>query len=363
MKVSLCTVCMNRAQHIKQTLEKNILDNLDYAATEIILVDYNSKDDLEDYIRTHFGKYLESGKLIYYRSYTPQYFNRSHSRNIAFKMATGDIICNVDADNFTGEGFASYLNSLFGSIKNHFFYANEKFDVIGRIAVRRENFYRIGGFDERMVYYGFEDTDFMHRLVKSGLKPGIIEGTKYLSALSHSNKDRMANEYVINNYYKIFVCFLTYSSSKVLVLFKDNTFFIGTLINRLNVDTAKPDLTDQRKQYDYTIAEHRWLEGQWKEEGTSYSFSYDTDKTLLLSHMDGDLYRSQESDIPTASGTTVYYALTNRTLVEEALFFYSQLTNRMIFENNLASPEYTVNNGIFGHDIVYKNFDPTPITI
>ncbi len=356
MKVSLCTVCMNRSQHIKQTLEKNILDNETYGDTEFILIDYNSKDDLEEYVKSTLNKYIESKKLIYYKTKAPQYFNRSHSRNIAFKLATGDIICNVDADNFTGEGFAIFLNTAFTHNKGYFFYANDRFDVIGRIAFTRESFYKVGGFDEKMVYYGFEDSDFIHRLVKSGLKPGLIKNKTYLGSLSHSNKDRMANEYVVNNYYKIFISYKSYSSSIVLVLFKDNVFFEGTLINRLNLNLDKPDLTMKPPQYDYGIEENKWTKGTWKEEGSSFFFLTEQNRGKVLNYANENTHQYKD-------GGTCYYELVDPVLIEDTLFFYSQLTNRIIFENNLSSSYYEVNNGEFGKDIVYKNFTSTPINI
>jgi glycosyltransferase involved in cell wall biosynthesis len=356
MRISLCTVCMNRAQHIKQTLERNILDNLDYEETEVILIDYNSRDDLETYVREELSVYIDSNRLTYYKTRTPEYFNRSHSRNIAFRLATGDIICNVDADNFTGPGFAAYLNALFESTRDQFFYANERFDVIGRIAVRKENFYKVGGFDERMVFYGFEDTDFMHRLMKSGLRPGVIGEKHFLSALTHSNKERMANEYVVNNFCALFVGYVDYASSTILVLFTNNSFFTGTLINRQNLHMDAPDFSDKRKEYDFTVGENKWLEGRWEKREAAYHFWYEGDRTLTLLPSGGERYRCRDTG-------AVYHEVTNKTMVEEALFFYSQLTNRMVFENNQASPEYVVNGGSFGRDTVYKNFELTPIAL
>jgi glycosyltransferase involved in cell wall biosynthesis len=347
---------MNRAQHIKQTLERNILDNLDHGDTEVILIDYNSRDDLASYVRDQFTGYIGSNRLTYYQTRTPEYFNRSHSRNIAFRLATGDIICNVDADNFTGPGFAAHLSALFSSTTDQFFYANERWDVIGRIAVRRENFYKVGGFDERMVFYGFEDTDFMHRLVKSGLKPGIIGERKFLSAVQHSNKERMANEYVVNNYLKILINYIDCASTRVLVLFKDQSFFIGTLISRLNLKLDKPDLVDRPPQYDFTVAENRWIEGQWEVRGAAWHFAYEPDWRLELLPGRGATFRCQVTN-------AIYHEVTSASMIEDALFFYSQLTNRMVFENNQRSSQYEVNGGSFGRDTVYKNFDQKPIEL
>ena len=117
-KISFCTVCMNRLHHLRKTLLVNIIDNSDYRDAEFVLLDYNSTDGLEDFVRAEMKDYLNSGKLIYYKTLAPRYFNRSHSRNLVFKLSSGDLICNIDADNFTGKGFVCYLNSEF--LKNKY---------------------------------------------------------------------------------------------------------------------------------------------------------------------------------------------------------------------------------------------------
>ena len=50
-KISFATVCMNRLHHIRQTLPKNIADNSDYENVEFILLDYNSSDGLEEWVK------------------------------------------------------------------------------------------------------------------------------------------------------------------------------------------------------------------------------------------------------------------------------------------------------------------------
>src|SRR5688500_16222137 len=175
-KISFCTVCMNRLHHLKQTLLVNIKDNDDYENLEFVLLDYNSMDGLQDYIQDNLAEYIKSGRLKYYKICEPKYFHRSHSRNLVFKLANGELICNIDADNYTGKGFASFINASFCNenliclntigINSA---ANKK-DVLGRICVRKEDFLAIGGYDEYIESYGFEDYDFINRLELHGIK-------------------------------------------------------------------------------------------------------------------------------------------------------------------------------------------------
>src|SRR6476660_4405577 len=73
MKISLCTTCMGRAHHLKQTLPRNLADSVDWArpeAVEFVVLDYSSPDDLAEWITTdpELRPYLEAGILKFARS-------------------------------------------------------------------------------------------------------------------------------------------------------------------------------------------------------------------------------------------------------------------------------------------------------
>jgi hypothetical protein len=64
IKVSFCIVCMNRTHHLKQTLSKNMSDNCNSDMLEFLILDYNSGDDLELFIKETFSNEIASGKLL-----------------------------------------------------------------------------------------------------------------------------------------------------------------------------------------------------------------------------------------------------------------------------------------------------------
>jgi len=84
-KIAFCTTCMNRMHHLRQTLEKNIQDNHLPDRVEFIVLDYNSQDDLEQWLRQNMKSYINTGILVYYKTFEPEYYLRSHSRNMAFR--------------------------------------------------------------------------------------------------------------------------------------------------------------------------------------------------------------------------------------------------------------------------------------
>ena len=73
------------------------------------LLDYNCPDGTGEWVRSTLGDDLKSGRLIYWRTSAPNDFHFSHSRNMAAPLASGKILCLVDADNFTGQDFAFYV--------------------------------------------------------------------------------------------------------------------------------------------------------------------------------------------------------------------------------------------------------------
>lgn len=197
-KISFCTTSMNRLGHIKKTLIKNIEDNLSYPNLEFILLDYNSSDGLEKWVFEKCKKYLDSGRLVYHRTEKPKLFHMANAKNMSHQLATGDIVCGLDADNFTNRNFAYYIN----------FVANQDMNIIGapvwddsgahlsdfggRMFISKNNFTKLGGYDEQFVGWGYEDLDFKHRAMEEGLKIKKIP-LYFLKCIQHSDRLRKKN--------------------------------------------------------------------------------------------------------------------------------------------------------------------------
>ena len=160
---------MNRVDDLRRTLPMNIVDNHEYPNIEFVVLNYNSQDDLHDYMTSPaMLRHIRSGKVRYLRTLRPKYFSMSHSRNIAFLNATGNIVTNVDADNFTGKGFASYLNKLANVRAQNVIFAKGKRRINGRLGMFKDEFKSIGGYDENLVGYGGDDHSLMLRAMYLG---------------------------------------------------------------------------------------------------------------------------------------------------------------------------------------------------
>ena len=203
-KISFCTTCMDRAYNLKETLPKNIKINKDYPNLEFVILDYNSKDDLEKWMKKKMMGHIESGRVVYYKTTEPVYFNMSHSRNIAFKVATGHIVNNLDADNYTiknidkefkpGEmNWAFCLNKMANDCPKKVIFAKGKRSMHGRIGFYRKEFIEeLGGYDEGLLGYGHDD----HDLVQRAWALGYIMywwGGRYCSRIRTSTAEKNQN--------------------------------------------------------------------------------------------------------------------------------------------------------------------------
>lgn len=199
-KISFCTTCMDRLCNLKETLPKNIKSNERYPHLEFVILDYNSKDGLEEWMKKNMMNYIKSGRVSYYRTDEPKYFSMSHSRNIAFKIASGDIVNNLDADNFTvkegvslKECCASYINRIANECPEKAIFAKGKRGMHGRIGFYKKEFIEtLGGYDESLIGYGHDDHDLVQRAWKQDFTM-YWWGGQYFSRIKTSGKEKNKN--------------------------------------------------------------------------------------------------------------------------------------------------------------------------
>lgn len=188
-KVSFHTQVKDRLFHLEYTYLKNIRDNLSYPNLEFVLIDFNSSDDVEGWVRDNLIQYVRGGLVKFYQNKTFEYYLHSRCKNVGALQCTGDIICNLDGDNTTGEGFAFWLNTLGRNSIATATGAGGK-GTGGRIAVAAEHFHALRGYDEAMVFgWGSDDRDFINRARAMGLLE-IMTPLKYLGCIHHQDNLR-----------------------------------------------------------------------------------------------------------------------------------------------------------------------------
>jgi hypothetical protein len=351
---------MNRLHHVRETLPSNLKEN-DRPDVSFVLLDYNSSDGLQDYIKCNHLEEIKTGKLVYYRYEQAADFDRCHSRNMALKLAEGDVLCNLDADNYAGRDFGHFVQEIFSDKKRICLTGLEnpwKHDASGKLCVRREEFMEVTGYDEAFDGYGFEDFDIVNRLGLNGCEPFTINKSDFLKAISHERNDRLSNESFCKMLEGLYVHFIDPSTSELLYQFKDHTCLKGIIINSFTKNSNQPEITVPRNarflpQFDLPQG---WQMGNWTASAGQLQLSFE-----------GGLHEyamkiSQGQQILSNHDRT-YYLVTNDMMQLEAISFFTEMKNRDRMINNLSEKRIKVNSE-FGKGIVYKNFNQhEPIAI
>ena len=204
MKIVLATTCRGRVEHLAQTFPANLADN---PGATFLVLDYGDEDGLGKYIEQEHAGDLASGRLIYYRTDADR-FVMAHAKNMAHRCAMlegAGILVTLDADNLTGPGFAEFVAHQFATNHNLSFLCPDfealpprghrfnKFNPVslargfaGRLAIRAQDWLKVGGYNEIYDTWRGEDIDLIARLNRLGLKKAPIDRA-YLNALAHGN--------------------------------------------------------------------------------------------------------------------------------------------------------------------------------
>jgi hypothetical protein len=288
-------------------------------------------------------EFIETGRLLYYKTEEPEAFHRSHSRNMAFRLAGDGIVCNVDADNFTGKDFAHYLNTHFLRQPDSYlavdYHAEDKKhrDSYGRIACYKEDFLAVGGYDEQMIGYGYEDIDFCERLLKYGRDQKFISQEIYLNSIGHSHVVRLENEIRPNQIESVYLHYVTPFESSIIYLFTDQTFSMATIMDKQD-GFGIP-----------TLREKKWLQGTWDL----------TSEQLIIrrNNASHQFFNIISEDRLIDKKKNMYFRITDKSFREELKMHYPLLTNHQYYLNNKNRKVIEVNNGNFGVGTVIRNFE------
>jgi len=348
-KISFCTICMNRLYHLKETLPKNIEDNINYENIEFVVLNYNSKDDLDCWMKSEMAEYINSGVVKYYRTIEPNTFQRSHAKNVVSKQATGDIICNVDADNFIGFGFAEYINNAFNINPSIYMAVDKKNtmrDCHGRICLLKEDFLTLEGYDESMSGYGFEDYDLWNRLELLGRKVHYINNTGFLNALTHDDIERLENESNTQSIEKVYVKYIDHAVLELLYLFNNYKFFKGKIIeNRLLNSESIDNLFEENRnsEYTYNLINNTWISGEWLSK--IHGIELIINKTNIVQLKLG---KNKKLETINTFNVEEFHEITSEEETEEMIMFFSQINNRVKMEKNKELLMIAPNKSHFG---------------
>ena len=207
--ISVVTTCMNRKEDLARTLPRNLEDNRGYRNAEFIVLDYNSRDGVCQWLASNMQEHMESGRLKVYRCTDSEYFQPNHSRNVSFKLAKGEIVANVDADNIMHASYLKRINQCATIAKEKILIVAEDFlrkdssrlKLRGRFALYKKDIEMLRGFDEKLDDgFSHDDINFVFRAMMAGFKLVRYEKEYNWDRAGTPDDDRV--RYVRNPNYK-----------------------------------------------------------------------------------------------------------------------------------------------------------------
>ncbi len=340
--------------HLKQTLPQNLKDNIDYPWLEFIILDYGSKDGLKEWITTTMAGDIATGRVVYIQSPGHEYFHRSHSRNLAFSAAKGKIVCNVDADNFTGKDFAKYINEQFLFDEKIFLTAfsaeqPNSPDLFGRICCKKNDFKKVGGYNEKMDGYGFEDHELIQKLSKTGLKREVMTELHFFGAITHSDDERIREEKAFLLLKNMYLSFVSPSRSHILYVFKDGTYARGCIIDRTTHHCGFPEhvLHPKTFRYEHALTTPKWHMGTWEE----------NENILKLYNNAGKINAYTLINDQLTDHDNRFEKVRDKKLITDLLMFYTQFNNRHFLNDDTGytiRPPFSLKND--SHSVIASSF-------
>jgi hypothetical protein len=147
---------MNREEFLSQSLATWI----GYGFKNIIIVDWSSDIPL---IEQEFGKM----SLTILRIENQKFYNGSIARNVGAKFVKSKWLMMIDSDiKIIGNlGLTTRENYMFR--RGNLYYTGKS--TFGTFVTAKENFDRIGGYNENMNGWGWEDNDLYDRFKQNGI--------------------------------------------------------------------------------------------------------------------------------------------------------------------------------------------------
>jgi hypothetical protein len=191
MKISFCTTCCNRFYQLQQTFEANLELISRDAGTEWVILNFNSRDALHDFMMERLPDL--PGNVVYARDLIDRPWHSSIAKNVAHRLASGDVLFNLDGDNYIADALDLVRPQFANGIKGLHLWSGVRRDgTFGRIAFAREVFYELGGYDESFHPVAFQDCDLLLRAVARRLPLASVRSSPD-AALKNTKEATMMN--------------------------------------------------------------------------------------------------------------------------------------------------------------------------
>ena len=168
MLISICIPCHGRTYDLKKSLPHLIKAANFSPPVEIVVVDYNSPDDLAEYVfRVMDTAEFVGGSRLTYRKYAGRdHYHMAHARNLSVLASSGEWIVTGSTDIFPAEMYFQVVRDAIQ--EDDYLWMRHPDRFVGMFLCKREEFLAAGGYDERFEFYGKEDKDIIARMMRRG---------------------------------------------------------------------------------------------------------------------------------------------------------------------------------------------------
>lgn len=182
--VSYCISVMNRLHHLRETLPRSLAAARE--GDEFIVLDWHSNDGLAEWLVGQVDP-----RLHLYQTLKPRGWHHARAKNTCHRLATRDVLVNLDADNWLTPLYVDFVHKTFMAHAHPvcIFARPVMRDCIGRIACTHKDFLRAGGYLEDLRGWGCEDGDLYMRLRALGCRLSRAP-SREARAIQHSDKER-----------------------------------------------------------------------------------------------------------------------------------------------------------------------------
>eukprot|EP00177_Eucheuma_denticulatum_P003322 GFKZ01006005.1.p1 GENE.GFKZ01006005.1~~GFKZ01006005.1.p1 ORF type:complete len:724 (+),score=90.66 GFKZ01006005.1:135-2306(+) len=171
--VTVIAACRDRTHSLSLALP--VWDSVE-GLKEIVLVDWGSDESILENISA-VETMVSSGKLTFIRVRATNWV-LGRAYNLAAKFATGGVLLKLDCDTSVDKSFLrthSLRKGTFYTVHWGSERAENERSLRGIWMARKKDFWNVGGYDERIVGYGYEDVDLYARWAEMGLQSDQID--------------------------------------------------------------------------------------------------------------------------------------------------------------------------------------------
>lgn len=185
MSIGIVTACMDRHENLLKVLP----NWLELEVNEIIIVDWSSRVAIKELIST---KIAADKRIKVIRVDGEKEWILTHAYNLGFKYSKSRFIAKLDCDHIvSSEIFKSIALKEYELYRfNHF---TQDSGINGAFIICSKLLNRVNSFDERIVTYGFDETDLFRRASEHA-KVVIQLEERFVCHLIHDKNARTINQ-------------------------------------------------------------------------------------------------------------------------------------------------------------------------